>query len=294
MARQLDDKNQSEKRPVSIRKVEANRRNAMKSTGPRTIIGKAFSGRNAIKHGLFARHFMDFGAHMEDPAEYEELLNGLRDTHQPVGRGEELEVELIAQGWWRRKRASRYENAVNRVALRTLGSRELQEKAEFCKTRDEQETAVILLLQSAMKEIEVTGELSQELKQRMFGTMPRLEVIWPTVEELAQKTLDLDLSEISRELDAKECASALALCTASIGIKCLEGQKQLREAAVTEIAIGQHVIPSSEALDKLLRYETATERSLGRAHDRLERLQRRRKEEPVPPPVIGAQERTSA
>jgi hypothetical protein len=32
MARQLDDKNQSEKRPVSIRKVEANRRNAMKST----------------------------------------------------------------------------------------------------------------------------------------------------------------------------------------------------------------------------------------------------------------------
>src|ERR1039458_5627752 len=95
MARQLDDKNHSEKRPVSIRKVEANRRNALKSTGPKTLIGKAFSERNAIKHGLFARHFMDFGAHMEDPAEYEELLNGLHDTHQPVGRGEELEVELI-------------------------------------------------------------------------------------------------------------------------------------------------------------------------------------------------------
>jgi hypothetical protein len=41
VAPQLDDKNQSEKRPVSMRKVEANRRNALKSTGPKTPRGAA-------------------------------------------------------------------------------------------------------------------------------------------------------------------------------------------------------------------------------------------------------------
>jgi hypothetical protein len=41
-------------------------------------------------------------------------------------------------------------------------------------------------------------------------------------------------------------------------------------------------IPNSEALDRLLRYETTIERSLTRSLDRLERLQRRRSEERTP------------
>jgi hypothetical protein len=35
--------------------IRANRRNAQKSTGPRTPQGKAVVSQNAIKHGLFAR-----------------------------------------------------------------------------------------------------------------------------------------------------------------------------------------------------------------------------------------------
>jgi len=50
-----------------------------------------------------------------------------------------------------------------------------------------------------------------------------------------------------------------------------------------EVAIGQNAIPNREALDRILRYETAIERQLGRAVDRLERLQRQRKGEMIPP-----------
>jgi len=49
-----------------------------------------------------------------------------------------------------------------------------------------------------------------------------------------------------------------------------------------EVAIAQHVITDREVLDRILRYETAIERNLGRAVDRLERLQRRRKGKPFP------------
>ena len=44
-------------------------------------------------------------------------------------------------------------------------------------------------------------------------------------------------------------------------------------------------MPRSDTLDKLLRYDAANERNLGRALDRLERMQRRRKGEQLPPPV---------
>jgi len=38
----------------SVRKQKANRRNAQKSTGPRTPAGQARASRNALKHGLAA------------------------------------------------------------------------------------------------------------------------------------------------------------------------------------------------------------------------------------------------
>lgn len=42
-------------KPISQRKLEANRRNAKRSTGPRTELGKSKSRRNSVKHGALAR-----------------------------------------------------------------------------------------------------------------------------------------------------------------------------------------------------------------------------------------------
>src|SRR4051794_5646293 len=51
---------------VSDKKCAANRRNAGKSTGPRTDAGKLVSSRNAVTHGLFCRDLVLPG---EDDAE---------------------------------------------------------------------------------------------------------------------------------------------------------------------------------------------------------------------------------
>ena len=90
----------------SQRKLKAKRENAKKSPGPKTLRGKAYSRRNALKHGLFARH-SDFFLQGEDSSEYEKLLRDLRDQSQPIGRAEELEVERITLCWGRLKRAWR-------------------------------------------------------------------------------------------------------------------------------------------------------------------------------------------
>jgi hypothetical protein len=41
--------------PISERKLIALRKNAQKSTGPRTPLGKFRSSRNALKHGYYSK-----------------------------------------------------------------------------------------------------------------------------------------------------------------------------------------------------------------------------------------------
>jgi nitrate reductase beta subunit len=44
---------------ATLRQIEANRKNAKRSTGPRTLVGKLKSRRNAFQHGLSLPQIMD-------------------------------------------------------------------------------------------------------------------------------------------------------------------------------------------------------------------------------------------
>ena len=58
-----------------------------------------------------------------------------------------------------------------------------------------------------------------------------------------------------------------------------------REKLAVEAEARSFSLPSVDATDKLLRYEAHFDRQLYRAMDELERLQRRRKGENIPPPL---------
>ena|SRR3989442_9356069 len=62
----------------------------------------------------------------------------------------------------------------------------------------------------------------------------------------------------------------------------LESAKLVRDAEARSFSL-----PPADATDKLLRYEAHLDRQLYRAMDQLERLQRQRKGEKVPPPPLN-------
>jgi hypothetical protein len=272
---------------VSPRKIAANRQNALKSTGPKTPRGKAYSRRNALKHGLFSRDWSDFAVLGEDSREYEKLLGDLWDQYQPIGRAEELDVERIALCWWRLKRAWRYENAASHIGIRDFAGQEIAYQEEYLQKLRTEQGAMLLELRNAKKAIELTGgTLPADLKQSIFAINPRFESIWSGFERIAREELKALLASMqSPELSPEEHSSVESLIILSRMISFLELTDKITGVGVIENATAQHLVPNRDVGDRLLRYETAAERNLGRALDRLERLQRRRNGEAVPPPV---------
>src|SRR6478672_10645036 len=86
---------------TSLKQIEANRRNTLKSTGPQSEEGKQRSSRNALRHGLTAETVLE---PLEDPEDYklfEEAIAAEYDGESAVER--ELVLRLASLLWrWRR------------------------------------------------------------------------------------------------------------------------------------------------------------------------------------------------
>jgi hypothetical protein len=86
--------------------IEANRRNAAKSTGPRTPEGKARVRRNATRHGLCSYIALMAEEGPEFKEDFKLLLEDLREEHQPNGPTEDILVFKMAESVFFANRAS--------------------------------------------------------------------------------------------------------------------------------------------------------------------------------------------
>jgi hypothetical protein len=228
-------------------------------------------------------------AKRENWQQYQKLQTRLADYYQPVGAAEELEVERIAACWWKLGRAWRYENA--EISLGQMELEERRQRVIDSQKLSAEEQARLDSLRTAKTEIESAGSISDELMEKMFAAFdPGFRKQWDFLEELTKEKLAEAITNVmSVPLSAaKEFATDPAnrlLITTHVAIYILEHKGELSLQGVLEAAHDRVAIPKAEALDRLLRAESAAERNLGRAIDRLERLQRRRKGEAVPPPV---------
>lgn len=89
--------------------IIANRRNAQKSTGPRTPSGKAAVSQNAVKHGLLARHDV---ISSESQADFDLYRRRMLDELDPLSPMESMLAERIVSLSWRLKRIVRIQNQV--------------------------------------------------------------------------------------------------------------------------------------------------------------------------------------
>jgi hypothetical protein len=84
---------------------EINKRNAMRSTGPRTASGKDISRKNALKHGLRAEEYSLLG---EDRAQLKQLTDEWVEYYQPRSPGERASLDRCVYATVQLQRCARY------------------------------------------------------------------------------------------------------------------------------------------------------------------------------------------
>ena len=94
---------------ASEKQLRANRSNAQKSTGPRSLVGKAISRQNALTHGLLAQDVVIEG---EDQGAYLDLQSALKEQLAPVGPLEEQLVNQVVAAFWRLGRLGKVEAGI--------------------------------------------------------------------------------------------------------------------------------------------------------------------------------------
>ncbi len=288
---------------ISQKQLEANRRNARHSTGPTSGRGKSVSRSNAVKHGLLARQVVVCGYfHQESPLEFKKLSHEYHENLAPAGPLEEMLVDQIVMVIWRLRRvrmaeAGEIATNVDKVWWNprrppweignghkgnALHSRLVDYRRSIAGIQ-----FVIECLQQLRGRIEIAGQVTEEqLKElRRYEQEPN-----DIVRKLA--ALLASLNSNPQNLPPAEWRASHLKET----LDYLDGQisefedtmSEREEQMNTEDTMRRSVamLPSSEVLEKIVRYESALQRQLCRSMNQLERLQRRRLGENVPPPVV--------
>jgi hypothetical protein len=89
--------------------INANKQNAIKSTGPKTSEGRAKVAQNAITHGLCAARPV---LSTENPEEYSQFRDDFFRRYAPEGVLENSLADRAVNTFWRLQRASTYETLI--------------------------------------------------------------------------------------------------------------------------------------------------------------------------------------
>jgi hypothetical protein len=160
----------------SLRRIEANRRNARLSTGPVTEEGKKRSRQNALRHGLTAETVIDALEDAEDYAAFEMAVTADYDAQSVVER--ELVLRL-ASLLWRLRRATTIESGLFKIQAQHL----LQFR-QGRQTHQERQKIIDSVYRSALA-------TEEEVRHDQDGPTNTLNGSSPSTGELADRSDDL-------------------------------------------------------------------------------------------------------
>lgn len=148
---------------ASERQIQANRRNAELSSGPRSVEGKSRVATNALKHGLTAKMVV---LPNEDPEDFEAFASRLWTDFAPVGAREEAWVETIVCCRWRLRRVPIIEAAFHARAEKEQAIETARMEVAECR-RDATSLLVESLDRSSSEKYrQAKAELESAISQR--------------------------------------------------------------------------------------------------------------------------------
>jgi len=127
---------------TSFRQIEANRRNAIRSTGPSTEEGKHRTRRNAVRHGLCAETVIEIVEDIDDYRAFEAAVIADYDAQTAVER--ELVLRL-ASLLWRLRRATAIETDLLSIQAEILRDRRDQTRSQDDRSGSVVPTVAIML-----------------------------------------------------------------------------------------------------------------------------------------------------
>lgn len=297
-------------------KVEVNRRNARRSTGPKSAAGKLVVGCNATKHGLLSGKAVL--PHVESVTEWERHLQRTLADLNPAGYLETLLAERVALSLWRLQRVARYEREAaavqqERAESAVAQARELRhfgfespahESEHPGDVADDLREARALheLLQrfadlpneaslAADDAIAILDELAEaagvDLHEDGFPGPPGFpdDVYWEDYDGWTVGMVRAVLPDIAQREECKVgdlLAQALRGLAGKLAVADVKAQQTRAELARYRRT---HLLPDGNTLDRINRYETSLERSLYRTLHELQRMQAARQGQVVPAPV---------
>lgn len=243
-------------------KIDANRKNSKRSTGPRTERGKSIARFNAVTLGLFAKHVViPICDGYKPEKDFKSLLEALHQEFQPAGFYEEWLVVKIGECMWRLRRAVRCESGSVRQSA-------IWEDRTGWEDRLENQRAMELIievwaLERAEKELRDSGSLSQESYQKVL----------PLVEEKRQRARSE--RPVETDFDREEFLACITDHRMSLqshydGLTSIENNR-------SDARFDYRSLMPEGDMDRILRYEDRMHKQIDWAVQRLLEWQERRK-----------------
>jgi hypothetical protein len=170
---------------MSEKKLAANRKNALKSPGPKTPVGKTVSSRNAVKHGILVINPILPG--LESQEAWEGHREGIFKSLAPVGYIESLLTVRIAILWWRLCRIVRYEAEVAEAAI-AAAEPDLEDRAEYGSGKPSDPGEARAKAVKATLILEMLRALPNMNDEEKLDTHVAVATLWALWEELPENS----------------------------------------------------------------------------------------------------------
>lgn len=185
----------------------ANQRNALMSTGPRSLAGKLRSSQNAIRHGLTATQTMLPG---EDITEFQGLRGAMFSSLEPQGALENQLVERAASLIWRMRRVQAFEVALFQWAAHYQAQRydDPLDAGDVALRNDPDEEAAYPNLRDGltlgrMFEALLSADLTSKLSRYESAMQRQLSLTLKELREMQRPRVEARIAEAKAEADSQ-------------------------------------------------------------------------------------------